>query len=194
MQLSVSFVNVQKARLRLAKTQKQIEPIIRGALNTTATKTRAERYVKELSASISGGRVRRGMKVKRANRARLNSRILPSSSGVLVVNYRRWGIDAIDATRARIWVLGPNGRKIAAGFVNPSSRNKLPLMTKSSRTRQAPGKKPAAYNYKRDLQLAQGPSLAYWFKQLTGNKTISWVNSFLQQEFERRVQRELAKG
>ena len=43
------------------------------------------------------------------------------------------------------------------------------------------------------LSAALGPSAAYWFKQLSGSGTIRWTNIFLQQEFERRIRREIAK-
>ena len=186
--MNVKLVGVEQAQLRLREAGAKVEPVMRGALNTAATKTRTERYVRPMSGTLKGARVRAALRVKRANSRRLNSRIIPSSSGVLVVRYRNWGFDVIDATRARIWVTGPKGRKVAAGFVNPSSANRLPLSTRSSRTKGA-----KTYAYKRALQLAQGPSVAYWFKQLTDGQTIRWVNAFLQQEFDRRIRREIAK-
>lgn len=188
MQVSIRIVGLEQAKARLEEAGRKVNPVMRGALNTTATKSRAERYVKPLARTIAGPRVRRAMRVKRANSRRMEARIIPSSSGVLVINYKTWGFEQIDATRARIWVMGPNGKKIAAGFVNPSSIHKLPLSTRSSRTKGA-----KTYAYKRSLQLAQGPSTAYWFKQLTDGKTIAWVNAFLQQEFARRLRKELNK-
>ena len=188
MQLGVRLVGGDIARKRLRNIGAKPEPVLRGALNTTATKARTDRYVKPLSRTIRPQRLRAAMRVKRANARRLNARIIPSSSGVLVVNYRTWGFDVIDATRARIWVMGPLGRKIAAGFVNPSSQNRLPMRTRSSKQK---GSK--AYSYQLPLQLAQGPSAAYWFKQLTTGQSIRWINAFLQQEFEKRIRREIAK-
>ena len=186
--MNVKLVGVEQAQLRLREAGAKVEPVMRGALNTTATKTRAERYVRPMSGTLKGARVRAALRVKRANSRRLNSRIIPSSSGVLVVNYRNWGFDVLSPTRARIWVTGPNGRKVAAGFVNPSSAHKLPLSTRSVRAKGA-----KTYNYQRALQLAQGPSVAYWFKQLSGGQTIRWINAFLQQEFEKRIRREIAR-
>lgn len=180
MDLSVRVVGLEQARAQLLAAGKKVDPVLRGALNTTATKSRSERYVKPLGKTIAGPRLRRALRVKRANSRRMNARIIPSSSGVAVVNYRTWGVDRIDATRARIWVAGPNGRKIAAGFVNPSSSNRLPLSTRKGRA-------------KASLRLAQGPSVAYWFKQLSGGQTIAWVNAYLQQEFRKRMNRELSK-
>lgn len=190
--MSVRLVGREMAQARLAAIGRSVEPVARGAVNTTATRSRAERYVKPLAGTIDAPRLRRALRVKRANSRRMDARIIPSSSGVLVVNYRQWGFDVIDATRARIWVAGPGGKKIAAGFVNPSSRQRLPLSTRSGKTVQkAAGQR--TYAYQRALQLAQGPSVAYWFRQFTDAGTIRWTNIFLQQEFERRIRREIAK-
>lgn len=188
MELSVRVVGLEQARAQLLAAGKKVDPVLRGALNTTATKSRAERYVKPLGKTIAGPRARRALRVKRANSRRMEARIIPSSSGIIVVSYKTWGFDVIDATRARIWVIGPNGRKVAAGFVNPSSAHRLPLSTRSSKTKGA-----KTYTYRRALQLAQGPSAAYWFKQLSGGQTIAWVNAYLQQEFRKRMNRELSK-
>lgn len=192
MNLGVRLVGRELAHARLAAIGRSVEPVARGAVNTTATRSRAERYVKPLSGTIDAPRLRRALRVKRANSRRMDARIIPSSSGVLVVNYRQWGFDVIDATRARIWVAGPSGKKIAAGFVNPSSRQRLPLSTRSGKTVQKAGGQ-RTYAYQRALQLAQGPSVAYWFRQFTDAVTIRWTNIFLQQEFERRIRREIAK-
>lgn len=190
--MSVRLVGREMAQARLAAIGRSVEPVARGAVNTTATRTRVERYVKPLAGTIAAPRLRRALRVKRANSRRMDARIIPSSSGVLVVNYRQWGFDVIDATRARIWVAGPSGKKIAAGFVNTSSRQRLPLSTRSGKTVQkAAGQR--TYAYQRALQLAQGPSVAYWFLQFTDAGTIRWTNIFLQQEFERRIRREIAK-
>jgi hypothetical protein len=188
MQLGVRAVGVAQAQARLAAVGAGVEPVLRGSLNTTATKGRTERYVRPMANSIKAARLRSALKIKRANSRLLNSRIIPSSSGIPVINYKTWGFDPIDATRGRIWVAGPRGRKVAAGFVNPASANRLPLSTRSSKTK---GTK--SYDYKRALQLAQGLSAAYWFKQLSDAETIRWFNSFLQQEFNKRVRREIAK-
>lgn len=190
MQLKVQIKGLKEVRRTLERAGKRVDPVLRGALNTTATKTRTERYVKPLRASIQPKRVRGAMRIKRARRGMMNSRIIPSSAGIPVIHYRSWGFDAIDKTRARIWVQGPGSRKTAAGFVNPSSTNKLPLSTRSSRA----AKNGKTYSYKRHLQLAQGPSVAYWFKGLSGGETYNWVSVFLQKEFIKRMQKELDKA
>lgn len=184
MQVNVKLKGVERARQDLARKGKKIDPVLRGALNTTATKTRTERFVKPLSKTLAGKRVRAGMKVKRARRGMMNARVIPSGAGIPVVMYRNWGMsNPISPTRARIWVAGPSGRKTAAGFINPASKNRLPLSTRSKSGEYL-------YNYE-NLQLALGPSLAYWFKGLAGPDTTAWVNQFLKEEFEQRAQKEL---
>lgn len=184
MQVQIKVYGTEMAMARLAEVGRKLDPVLRGALNTTATKARTERYVSPLRGTLKPQFVRQSMRIKRARRGLMNSRIIPSSSGVPVTRYAAWGFDPIDKTRARLWVRGPNGRKIAAGFVNPSSVAKQPWRTKrvSFRITNNP------------LKPALGPSVAYWFKALTGGPTITWTNLFLQREFEKRLQREIAKG
>ena len=197
MQFKVKVVGVEQAQKRLEAQAEKIDPGVRGALNTTATHTRAEMYVKPMATALTGKKTRSRMVIKRANSRWIQSRIIPSSSGVEVLEYRRWGYDPIEKTRGRIWVRGPSGRKVAAGFVNPSGRKKKPLITKSEKARNL--KRPPkfdqrkSYLYKKPLQDALGPSVAYWFKQLTTLRTINWVNAYLQQEFNKRLQKELLK-
>jgi hypothetical protein len=195
MRVSVKIVGLELAQARLAEVGRRVEPIMRGALNTTATASRREQYAKPLGGVYSRRSfVNARMKIKRANSRRLNSRVIPSSSGVPAVNYKQWGFDPLPGpqgrTRAKIWVRGPYGKKLAAGFVNPSSAGRLPWVTRS--TKQGKGKN---YSYQwANRRLAMGPSVAYWFKQMTNSKSIQWVNAFLQQEFELRIRRELAKA
>lgn len=188
LQVSVSAYSVTAASRQLRESGRKIDPVLRGALNTTATKTRAEQYVRPLRTTVRGKRLRQSLVIKRANRRWMQSRIIPSSAGIKVSEYSKWGYDPIDATRARIWVMGPNGRKIAAGFVNPSSAGKKPLRTRSEARQRS-----RTYTYSTGLTEALGPSAAYWFRQLSDGQTVRWVNRFLQQEFERRVRRELLK-
>lgn len=188
MRVSVSAFGFEAARKSLRDSGRKIEPVLRGTLNTTATKTRAERFVKPLRSTIKGKRLRPALKVKRANTRRMESRIIPSSSGIPITQYAKWGYDPIDATRARIWVMGPGGKKIAAGFVNPSSAGRKPLISRTSRRGRS-----NTYTYKKKLQEAIAPSAAYWFKQLAGRPTITWTNAFLQKEFKRRIEIELRK-
>ena len=196
--MSVRLVGREMAQARLAAVGRNVEPVLRGTLNTTATRARSERYIKPmrglfksslLGSTLATADIRGRIAVKRAGRNRLNSRVIPSSSSIRVDDYRTWFFEWIDQTRARIWVIGLGGRKMAAGFVNPSSRGKRPLSTRNSKT-TARGK---TYSKNTALSAALGPSTAYWFKQLSGSGTIRWTNIFLQQEFERRIRREIAK-
>lgn len=189
MRVNVSLQGVGRAKRQLERMGRRVDPVLRGALNTTATKTRTERYVKPLKSTLKGKLVRKAMVVKRARRGRMNSRIIPSGAGIPVTEYSNWGFDPIDKTRARIWIRGVNGKKIAAGFVNPSGKKKMPLQTLSRKT--ARGK---TYAYARKLQVANGFSAAYWFKQLSGGATVSWASDFLQREFERRMKAEIEKA
>lgn len=197
MRLAVSLQGEQQARARLEGIKNGFERVLRGALNTTATEARKTLYVQPLAVAFKGASVRKRLVIKRARSRRLNARIIPSSSGVEVIQYKRWGFDPISPTRARVWVMGPGGRKIAAGFVNPAGDKRQPLSTRSSRARSVgPGARNpqvTSYTYRRALQNAQGPSVAYWFRQLTTPKAVRWVNAFLQQELERRIRRELIR-
>ncbi len=184
MQLQVKLSGLEMARARLAEVNRSIDPVLRGALNTTATRARAARYVTPMRGAIAPTVARRSMRIKRARGRLTNARIIPSSSGIPVTMYAGWGYKKISATRAQIWVRGPNGHKVAAGFVNPSSFSRMPWSTRI-KVRGAP---------KGFLAPALGPSAAYWFKQLTDGKTVRWINGFLQQEFELRIRREIAKG
>lgn len=185
MQIALKVYGVDMAKARLAAVGRKVDPVLRGALNTTATKTRTDRYVKPMQGALDKQFVRQGMRIKRARRGMMNSRIIPSSSGVPVTRYRSWFFEWISPTRARLWVRGPLGRKLAAGFVNPSSAAQQPWRTKRTRIRVTD------QNF---LMPALGPSVAYWFRKFSTTKTINWTNTFLQQEFEKRLRKEIAKG
>ena len=195
MQVSVRMAGAELARARLAEIGRTVEPVMRGALNTTATQTRTQQYVQPLRGTIKGAKARDGMKIKRANSKRLNARIIPSSAGIPVLEYQAWGYDLVDSTgtRARIWVRGPRGKKIAAGFVNPKGSRRLPLSTRSERSGMTKKRGATTYRYEHQLRAAIGPSLAHWFKDLTTAQTLRWTNAFLQREFEKRLNQEIAK-
>ncbi|HBO3486362.1 TPA: hypothetical protein L4S39_000402 [Pseudomonas aeruginosa] len=196
MRAPIRLVGVEQAQARLREAGRRVDPVMRGALNTTATQTRKQRYNEPMRPAFTSAFTNRRIVIKRARAGRMNARLIPSSSGVNVTAYRRWIFEPINSTRARIYVVGPNGRKVAAGFVNPSGRLQRPLSTRSQRARTARGRSPnvTSYTYRRALQEAQGPSVAYWFRLLTTGKTIRWTNAFLRQEFERRIRRELEKA
>lgn len=188
MRINVRLEGVQAARNQLARMGRKVDPVVRGTLNTTATKTRNEQYVRPLNTTLKAKRVRQAIRIKRARRNLVQSRLIPSGAGVPVVEYASWGFDVLDKTRARIWVRGVHGRKVAAGFVNPSSVKQLPWMTKSVKNSDN-----KTYTYARALKTAIAPSVAHWFAQITTSNTVRWVNQFMAQELTRRLQQELNK-
>jgi hypothetical protein len=199
MGVTIRVLGLKQAQKQLEAQAKKVDPVLRGALNSTATKGRTERYIKPMSklfkSSVLGSRlgsadVRGKLTIKRARKGRMNSRIIPSSSSVRIDDYRRWVFEVLAPTRARVYVYGLRGRKVAAGFVNPASARAAPFRTRGSRT-SARGK---TYTTKKALSAALGPSAAYWFKQLTTTQTIKWTTDFLQEEFAKRMQKELDKG
>lgn len=197
--MRVRLVGVTAAEETLKRIGKKIDPVLRGALNTTATQVRKQRYNAPLRVAFPSGFINKAIVIKRANSKRRDARLIPSSSGVVVTQYKHWTFLRIDRTRARIVVTGPYGRKLAAGFVNPEGRKRLPLSTRSSKARvlKNPSKNRTPhiknYVYAHPLGEAMGPSVAHWFKVLTTPTTIRWTNVFLQQELWRRVRVELAK-
>ncbi|WP_312115301.1 hypothetical protein [Stutzerimonas nitrititolerans] len=191
----------EAAKRQLESIGRKVEPVLRGSLDTTATETRKRRYTPYIAPMFKGRSwVNRKIIIKRVNalKGRFDARLIPSSAGVYVTEYRRWGYQAIDATRARILVGSFKGHKVAAGFVNPSSFARQPLATRSSVTRYVKKRgRRFTYNYgagPSGLMTAMGPSVAWFFKRLTNVTTVRWVNRRLEQEFQRRMRRELSKG
>lgn len=177
------LVGLELAKARLAAINRSVDPIARGATNTTATQARQTQYIAPMSALFyDKAFLRRRMVIKRAGRKRSDARIIPSSSGIPVTEWPGWNYSALSPTRGRIYVRDLQGRKIAAGFVNPSAKQRKPVRTRGFKGANGRKMKPAL-----------GPSLAFFFRRLTTSKTIRWTNAFLQQEFERRMRRELAK-
>jgi hypothetical protein len=167
-------------------------------LNTSARSARKGLYVKDL-VSLFPNRswLNQKMKVKLAGTRRLNARIIPSGAGNNVDERKGWGWEPVpnSKTRARLFVPDFGGRKIAAGFLNPSSYMPGPLRTRRSKT--ASRKDGTTKTYTDVLatpERAIGPSVAYYFKKLTTPQRIRMINAMLQQEFERRVRAALAKG
>lgn len=199
MQVTVKVMGLKQAQRQLDDQAKKVDPVLRGALNSTATKGRTERFVKPIrplfktagkGGRLGGSGLRGSLIIKRARKGRMNSRIIPSSSGVRIDDYRRWSYEVITPTRARIYVTGLRGRKVAAGFVNPASAGRRPWRTASVK-RTVAGR---VYGYKKALVAALGPSTAYWFKQLNTTQTIKWISDFLQEDFTKRMTKEIAKG
>lgn len=202
MRIGISPKGFEAAKKQLASQGKSIDLVLRGALDTTVADVRKRRYTKVLAPMFRGSSwVNKRIVIKRVNlrKGRFDARLIPSSSGVYVTEYRRWGYQAIDQTRARIFVGVFKGSKIAAGFVNPSSFARQPLATRSSVTRNVK-KRGGMFTYtygagtQSGVMPAMGPSVAFFFKRLTTVSTVTWSNRRLQQEFQRRMRRELLRG
>ena len=197
LRIGVRPVAFDAARRQLEAIGRQIEPVLRGTLDTTATEARQRRYTPHIAPMFRGRSwVNKRIVIKRVNarKGRFDARLIPSSAGVYVTEYKRWGYQAIDKTRARILVGSFKGHKVAAGFVNPASFARQPLATRSSVNRNVKKRGGAfTYSYGTGLMPAIGPSVAWFFKQLTSVTTMRWINRRLEQEFQRRVRRELLK-
>ncbi|WP_236247414.1 hypothetical protein [Pseudomonas tohonis] len=195
MRVSVTIQGEKLAKARLAAIGRELEPDLRGAMNTTIRWARRDVYIKELRKLFPDrGFLMQRMKVKLAGTRRLNARLIPSSSSVYVADREGWSWRAVPGhrNRARIYVPDLMGHKLAAGFVNGQSQSRTPLATRSSRERVL--KKPARvagshYVYPTGLGPAMGPSVAYYFKRLSTLQRIRRINARLQNELERRVRR-----
>ena len=206
LRIGITPVGFEQAAAQLRAKQRKVEPVLRGALDTTATDLRRRKYVPPLGSVFKQRSwINKRIIIKRVNarKGRFDARLIPSGSGVEVRSYRNWlwhGVDGVHSkTRARIFVVGLRGKKMAAGFVNPSSSNRTPLRTRSERARNL--KRPAragdnvkSYRYSTLLQEALGPSVAYWFWRLTTPELIAYANRRLNAEFQQRARRELAKS
>lgn len=199
--LGISQQGFKEARKQLESLGRKIDPVLRGALDTTAVETRKRRYTPAIAPMFKGRSfVNSRIVVKRVNlkRGRIDARLIPSSSGIYVTEYRKWGYQTISPTRARILVGSFKGHKVAAGFVNPASLGRQPWRTRSERVRNL--KKPPkfdsrpTYRYETGLSPALGPSVAFFFRRLTNRATLDFANKRLLLEFQRRLRRELLKG
>lgn len=202
LRIGITAKGLEAAQKQLESIGKKVDPVLRGALDTTVADTRKRRYTKVLAPMFKGTSwVNKKIIVKRVNtrKGRFDARLIPSSAGVYVVEYKRWGYKVVAPTRAQIFVGAFKGSKVAAGFVNPASFARRPLATRRSVTRNVASRGGAfTYNYgtgtKSKLMGAMGPSVAFFFKRLTTVTTIKWANARLQQEFQRRLRKELLKG
>ncbi|MCY1347622.1 hypothetical protein D9M69_337390 [compost metagenome] len=194
MRVQIGIEGVKLAQARLAAIEKSIDPILRGSLNTTVRWARRGIFAKELRKVFpQRSWLNKKLKLKLAGTRRLNARIIPSSSGVEVRTRRGWGYREVSRTRGRIYVPDiDGGPKLAAGFVNPASRKKEPLSTRSARARNL--KKPPKHGQRKSYRYdyhqprpALGPSVAYYFKRLSNVRRVRMINSYAQQDFEKRV-------
>ncbi|WP_371369959.1 hypothetical protein ACA097_09545 [Pseudomonas sp. QL9] len=94
-------------------------------------------------------------------------KIVPSSHGIPARSFRHRSFDPDSTgTRAKILVAWWNGEKVAAGFINPLSKRRLPLATRSEKARAVragtrnPHIKRYRYSWGAVPQNAQAPSAA----------------------------------
>lgn len=183
MEYRVRIDGLERAVKQFEGLGRKMDPVMRGTLNTTATQSRSKQFMPKLQKVIPNKAfLRKRLVVKRAGRNRNDSRLIPSSSGIPLHYFADWVALRVAPTRAKIFVRGINGRRLAAGFINPSSKKQLPLRTRGFR-----GANGNVYKE------ALGPSLAAFFRQVTNADSYRWINQFLQAEFERRMKKELAK-
>ncbi|WP_271194545.1 hypothetical protein [Pseudomonas turukhanskensis] len=185
--IGVTALGTESARRQLASLGKSIDPVLRGTLDTTVGNVRKTKYTPEIAKMFkSRGWVNKRLIIKRVNakKGRFDARLIPSSAGVYVNEYRKWGYQLVTPTRARILVGSFKGHKVAAGFVNPASLGRQPWSTRSGKkSRQS-----------KELVAAMAPSVAFYFKRLTNSATLTYTNRFMSAEFQRRYRRELLKG
>lgn len=202
LRIAVTAHGFEAAKKQLESLGRKVEPVLRGALDSTAMDVRKRRYTPDIAKMFKGRSwVNQRIKVKRVNvrKGRFDARLIPSSSGIAVTEYRKWGYQTITATRARILVGSFKGHKVAAGFVNPASFARQPLATRSSVTRDVK-KRGGQFTYsygagtQSGVMPAMGPSVAWFFKRLTNAATIKYTNRKLQNEFAKRLRKELLKG
>lgn len=117
--------------------------------------------------------------VKKATAKFENARINFSGAGIPVREYR-YSMRRITDTRAQIlvaWVGG--GTKVAAGFINPLGKSKMPLSSRSQKA--ARGGKVYTYR-KRKMTEALGPSLATAYLALPENEVAAQASTVLSAE------------
>lgn len=124
--------------------------------------------------------------------------IVPASHGIPARCYRHRA-EAVDGsgTRARIVVDWWQGEKIGAGFINPASKRRLPLATRSVRERKL--KKPARLNphikqYRYEYAVprdALGPSAAALMQVVVDDRVHEQVAEKVAEEFNLELDKEL---
>lgn len=146
------------------------------AVNAMATLARKE-IAQEIGSDtgISSTYVRRSMRISRGSQRLPVARVVPSSAGVPVNEYRYRARATSVPTRAQILVGFVGGEKVAAGFINPLSRHKLPLR---SRSHKAKLPKP---------EIAYGPSIASAFKLLINDDKLSGYQARVAEIFEEKL-------
>lgn len=192
MSASIRLIGLEAAKTQLASMGKSVGPVLRGAIDTTAVDVRRRKYVPPMAPMFKNRRFvasRIILKKVRLRKKIFDARLIPSSSGVYVTEFRRWGFLPVSPTRARIIVGSFKGSRVAAGFVNPASFARQPWRT---RTERRTAKR--TYRYESALKPAIGPSIAFFFKRLTNRDTLQFANRRLQNEFQRRYRKELIRA
>jgi hypothetical protein len=184
MRVDLSLKGVNGAMQTLRDAGKRVDPVVRGTLNSTATLARNKQYLPKLSRIYpQKAFLRQRLVVKRAGLKRTDARVIASSSGVALEHFADWIAYRLSATRARLYVRTLTGRRVAAGFINPSSKNQKPLRTRGFN----------GANGRKTFKPALGPSVASVFKQLTNAQLLRWVNAYMQQEFSRRYNKGITR-
>ncbi|WP_416311165.1 hypothetical protein [Pseudomonas sp. W03] len=117
-------------------------------------------------------------------------RIVPSSHGIPARCYKHRAADPDGTgTRARILVAWWQGEKVAAGFINPRSKRRLPLATRSEKVRNIGPKtrnkhiKTYRYSWGPVPQNAQGPSAAALMGAAVDDARHALASEILAEEF-----------
>lgn len=117
-------------------------------------------------------------------------RIVPSGRGIPARSFKHRAVDPDGTgTRARILVAWWNGEKVAAGFINPLSRRRLPLATRSEKARPIRANtrnrhiKTYRYWWGPVPQNAQAPSAAALFAVVMDDARHALAADILAEEF-----------
>lgn len=152
-------------------------------INRTATEVRREEIVLPMSRDTGIKRkiLNDRIRIERAQRGKETARIVPSSAGIPVPEYRYRMQPTAHPTRARILVDWPGGKKVAAGFINPLGKRQAPLRS---------------YNHKGKLsppETALAPSAAALFKVVVTDEVRGRAADRLQINVDRALMDQIKK-
>jgi hypothetical protein len=154
--ISLRITGLEEAISRIGSWPARIEQATVVALNQQIVATRNEQWVEPAMAAtgLSRAMLESRMPMSKATPDHRTATLGASSAGIPVTAYRWHAIPTgTHPARARIGVAWPGGEKIAAGFVNPLSRQRFPLSTRLKG---------------RPVQQALGPSAATLVRALYG--------------------------
>lgn len=176
MSLTVNITGLTEALADLRATASEIDKACVKAVNEAASEIRRKLLVSAMSArtGIDPKLLTQRIYIRRATAGRAEASIAPSSAGIEVTNYD-WHYTPVpgSVTRAQIKVKWITGIKIAAGFVNPHGKQKLPLRTRTD------GGKPYRPHE------ALGPSAAAQFKALVDSGVRQSAQDILRRQFDK---------